>query len=262
MNYKKVNLIVKSLLKSRQDNSYISNDNIELVPDDEVEAYLIQNTIHKELNKISGRIIGKKIGCTTEVMQNYIGINHPCAGTIRDTNTYKSGITLNINSFSKVGVECELAVKLSKDIFYNNNPKLSEIYESIDYVFPAIEIVDDRYSDWKTFSASHLIADDFFSAGCVLGQDRYYGQLSKVGSLEGYMCVNNNKVGSGLGSHILGNPFNALKWLISKKEIMHSSLKKDSIILLGSLVETYWIKKGDKVKININGMGSVLVNFV
>ena len=50
--------------------------------------------------------------------------------------------------------------------------------------------------------------------------------------------------------------------LISKKEIMHSSLKKDSIILLGSLVETYWIKKGDKVKININGMGSVLVNFV
>ena len=53
MNYKKVNLIVKSLLKSRQDNSYISNDNIELVPDDEVEAYLIQNTIHKELNKIS-----------------------------------------------------------------------------------------------------------------------------------------------------------------------------------------------------------------
>ena len=37
---------------------------------------------------------------------------------------------------------------------------------------------------------------------------------------------------------------------------------KNSIILLGSLVETYWVTKGDEVKINIEGMESISVNFI
>lgn len=261
MNNRNVNLIVKSFLEARSNNYFISNQNSELIPNNESEAYLIQNKVHNELDKISGKVIGKKIGCTTKIMQNYLGIDHPCVGTLRDANSYNSGTTLNMNRFTKVGVECELAVKLSRDLLYSNNPKLSNIYKSIEYVFPAIEIVDDRYSNWKDFSASHLIADDFFSAGCVLGLDRYNGELLKVGNLEGSMYINNKKIGSGIGNHILGNPFNALKWLISRKEIIGPSLKKGSIILLGSLVETSWVNKGDKVKININGMGSVSANF-
>ena len=37
---------------------------------------------------------------------------------------------------------------------------------------------------------------------------------------------------------------------------------KNSIILLGSLVETHWVTKGDEVNINIEGMESISVNFV
>ena len=39
------------------------------------------------------------------------------------------------------------------------------------------------------------------------------------------------------------------------------TLSKNSIILLGSLVETFWVNRGDKVQINISGMGSVSVKF-
>ena len=33
----------------------------------------------------------------------------------------------------------------------------------------AIEIVDDRYVDWRKTDATTLIADDYFAAGAVLG---------------------------------------------------------------------------------------------
>ena len=47
------------------------------MPNNEEEAYMIQNNLHKILNKEKDKIIGKKIGCTTKVMQSYLKINHP-----------------------------------------------------------------------------------------------------------------------------------------------------------------------------------------
>ena len=256
-----IDSIVKSLLKARSTNHYISNDNIDLIPNNIKDAYLIQNKVHVELDKTKDKTIGRKIGCTTEVMQSYLGIEHPCAGTLREKNCYNSGVYLNFDNFNRVGVECELAVKLSNNLIFNTEPNIYDIHNSIEYFFPAIEIVDDRYSNWKNFSVSHLIADDFFNAGCVLGLDRYQEKFEDIGITEGSMYINNNKIGTGRGNNILGNPFNAIKWLVSQKEIIGSHLRKNSIILLGSLVETFWINRGDKVQINISGMGSVSVKF-
>ena len=42
--------------------------------------------------------------------------------------------------------------------------------EAVEAYHPAIEIVDDRYVKWETMGAPTLIADDFFAAGCVLGE--------------------------------------------------------------------------------------------
>ena len=44
-----------------------------------------------------------------------------------------------------------------------------EILNSISSIFPAIEIVDNRYENWENTDTNTLIADDFFSAGCVMG---------------------------------------------------------------------------------------------
>ena len=163
---------------------------------------------------------------------------------------------------TKVGVECEIAVKLKKDIPYSDIFTKEDILTYIESIFPAIEIVDDRYDNWKSFTANHLIADDFFSAGCVLGREEFKVDIKNIELLRGTMYVNNKKIGEGLGKHILGNPLNALMWLASRKDIIGNFIPKNSIILLGSLVETYWVSRGDKVKINIEGMDNVSINFI
>ena len=136
----KLLLIVQSLLKKRLNNYYITNDEPELIPKTQEEAYFVQNKVHSCLNSNTDYIIGRKIGCTTKVMQDYLKIDHPCAGTLRKSNYFKSGHNLNTNFFTKVGVECEIAVKLSKDLPFNEDYSEKDIYSSIESFFPAIEI--------------------------------------------------------------------------------------------------------------------------
>jgi len=236
-------------------------DIVDYLPENEEDAYLIQNYIHKILNGNEDKIIGKKIGCTTKVMQDYLNINHPCAGTIRGKQCHKSGIALDYSKYQKVGVECELAVRLSKDLYYSDFPDIESLYDSIGEIITAIEIVDDRYSNWKNFTANYLIADDFFSAGCVLGDSKSLYKVQEMGQLEGEMLINGIEVGRGIGNDILGDPISALAWLISRKDIIGEYIPKGYIILLGSLVQTKWINLGDLVQVNIKDIGSASVSF-
>ena len=49
-------------------------------PRDEAEGYRVQRAVHDLMLPASGALVGYKIGCTSKVMQDYIGIQHPCAG--------------------------------------------------------------------------------------------------------------------------------------------------------------------------------------
>ena len=75
------------------------------------------------------------------------------------------------------------------------------------------------------------------------------------------MYINDKKVGYGTGKDILGNPLYALKWLIQRKDIIGSYIPAGTIVLLGSLVQTKWLKKGDEVKIIIKDIGETKVKF-
>lgn len=162
MDKNKINNIVRYLINKRLNKYFITNFDSDLIPSNQAEAYYIQNTVHNSINSEYDDVIGRKIGCTTKVMQNYLKIDHPCAGTIRKSNCFKSGDNLELQSYTKAGVECEIAVKLKNNIPFGDNYTQEDILIYIDSIFPAIEVVDDRYDNWKNFSADHLIADDFF----------------------------------------------------------------------------------------------------
>ena len=57
-----------------------------------------------------------KIGCTTAVMQRYLGMDHPCSGAIF-SQTVRVGDGSYANAaLYRPGVECEIAVRLGSDI--------------------------------------------------------------------------------------------------------------------------------------------------
>src|SRR3954471_19013999 len=77
---------------------------------------------------------------------------------------------LNHGGYLGRGIECEIAVRLGRDLSPADAPFTADkVAEAVESYMPAIEVVDERYADWPHTEAPTLIADDFFAAGCVLG---------------------------------------------------------------------------------------------
>ncbi|WP_284275014.1 2-keto-4-pentenoate hydratase [Bradyrhizobium iriomotense] len=235
---------------------------LEVPPRDEAEGYKIQRALHDLLLPHAGPLVGYKIACTSQVMQDYMQMDHPCVGGVFEKVVHDSGAKLAASDYVRVGVECEIAVRLKRDLAPGEAPFTAEwVGEAVDAYAPAIEIVDDRYVKWETMGAPTLIADDFFAAGCVLGEAVPRSSVPDLKAVAGRALINGEEAGKGTGADVLGHPHNALAWLANHLAAEGKGLHAGQLVLTGSLVKTLWLKAGDKVRMELDGLGVVEAKF-
>jgi 2-keto-4-pentenoate hydratase len=231
-------------------------------PRDEVEGYRVQRALHDLLLPGAGHLVGYKIGCTSKVMQQYLGIPHPCSGGVFERGVHGSGVRLRVADYVCVGVECEIAVRLGSDLPPAAAPFTDgDVAAAIGACLPAIEIVDDRYANWETLGAPTLIADDFFAAGCVLGEPVAGAAAPDLAAVTGVARINGKDAGRGRGADVLGHPHRALAWLANHLAAEGRGLHAGQIVLTGSLVKTIWLSAGDHVVMELEGLGRVEASF-
>ena len=234
----------------------------ELAPQDEADGYSVQRAVHDLLLPNTGPLVGYKIGCTSKVMQEYLDIPHPCGGGVFARGVHDTGVRLRTADFVRVGVECEIAVRLARDLAPSEEPFTAEwVMEAIEAYLPAIEVVDDRDEQWETIGAPTLIADDFFAACCVLGVPRPRNAMPDLLSVNGRALINGNEAGRGTGADVLGHPHHALAWLANHLAAEGRGLHKGQIVLTGSLVKTVWLEPGDHVVMELDRLGRVEATF-
>jgi 2-keto-4-pentenoate hydratase len=234
-----------------------------LIPNSVEDGYRIQSEVHRLLAPELGPLVGYKIGCTSDVMQKYLAIPHPCGGGVHARTAHQSGVVLQAAAYVRVGVECEIAVRVEKDLVPADAPFTSDsVAGSIECYFPAIEIVDDRYVKWETLGAPTLIADDFFAAGIVLGQPVARAAVPDLLAVQGRTLIDGREVGTGTGADVLGHPHNALAWLANQLASQGTALRAGEVVMTGSLVKTVWLKGSGEAKMEFSGLGNVQVTFV
>jgi 2-oxo-3-hexenedioate decarboxylase/2-keto-4-pentenoate hydratase len=228
-------------------------------PSDEAKAYRVQDALHDLLSRAGlGPVAGHKIGCTTQVMQAFLRIPNPCAGGVFASTVFSSPASIRYADFLHVGVECEMVVRLEKDLEPGPVPFTAEsVSPAVDAVMAGMEIVDDRYVDYKSLDTPTLIADDFFDAGCVLGTPVRDWRKLDIAALVGTTRINGAEVGRGRGADVMGHPFNALAWLANALAQRGRSLRAGEFVFTGSVVETKWVARGDRVQMEIEGLGGV-----
>ena len=106
-----------------------------------------------------------------------------------------------------------------------------------------------------------MIADDFFAAGCVLGKAVARAKAPDLLKIVGRAIINGEEAGRGTGADVLGHPHNALAWLANHLAAEGKGLHAGQIVLTGSLVKTVWLNAGDRVKMELDGLGTVEAKF-
>lgn len=233
-------------------------------PADERQAYAVQDRYLNQLMDLErDRLTGFKIGSTTQVMQSYLGIANPCAGRLSDNRLVGTDSIFPARDRGRLGVECELAVRIGADVPQGAGPfDAGTIAPYVGTCFAAIEVVEDRYDDWRSLSAATLIADNFFHYAAVVGDEHPAFDPTHLKSTSAYMTIDGEVVGRGLGADVLGDPLAALAWIANHTQGRGLSLHRNDVVLLGSLVETHWVESGSAVEIFNEPLGRVRVRFI
>ncbi len=229
------------------------------------EAYAIQEALRPLLESRGlGPQVGWKIGCTTPVMQSYLKIDHPCAGTLYQATTHRDRATLKADDFFQLGLECEIAVRLSADLDARADGHTKEsVAVAVGGVMTSVEIVDHRFRDFAEVATPSLVADDFFSVGCVLGAERPLGGLGDLAALSGGFGIDGAVPDeAGMGDAILGHPLNALAWLADHVAARGARLRKGSVVTLGSVVKTIYPEAGTNIQAGFDRLPPVSLEIV
>lgn len=94
----------------------------DLAPPSEADAYAAQEALRAIWEPQYGPVAGLKIATTTKVMQQLVGIDHPCGGVIFQRRIHTSPHRLKLSDYIHVVVEFELAVRVSETLAKRTTP--------------------------------------------------------------------------------------------------------------------------------------------
>jgi 2-keto-4-pentenoate hydratase len=227
------------------------------------EGYQVQEIARSALTAQGfGRVVGWKVGCTTKVMQEYLDIAEPTAGTMFSGTVRSREHHFSFVPPRRLGVECEIAVRIGTDLDGAAGDLTSgAVIGAVSAVMAAIEVVEDRYADYPNLDTPTLVADDFFHFGAILGEERRDVDPRSLRDVTARMSINGEDVGGGKGSDILGDPLLVLEWLARHQQAQGWPLRAGDVVLLGSVVQTQWVEDGDVVTITNDPLGEARVSF-
>jgi 2-keto-4-pentenoate hydratase len=223
------------------------------------DAYAIQLHQVRVWTDEGRRVRGHKVGLTSAVMQRQFGVGRPDYGHLTDDMFHLESLPIPVDRFISPRVEPEIAFVLKKSLT-GPGVNAADAISAVDYVLPALEIIDSRIRDWK-IALPDTIADNASSGGVVLGSTP--ASLTAL-DLRLVGCVVQQAgevVATGAGGAALGSPLNALVWLANTLGPLGVTLEAGSVVMPGSITAAIPVVPGDSVTATFAGLGSVTARF-
>lgn len=221
-------------------------------------AYQIQkhNTQHWIAN--GSKVVGCKIGLTSEAVQAQLGVNQPDFGMLFEENAFSSGETIAIDDFLAPQVEAEVAFMLKADLT-KPNLQVADVIAAVDYTVAALEVVDSRIANWD-ISLFDTIADNASYGAHVIGTDHVDIAELDLKQCQMELMEDGVAVSKGQGSDCLGDPLNAVLWLAGVMRDTGRPLLAGDLVLSGALGPMTPLNPGKTYVATIGGLGPVSVS--
>lgn len=222
-------------------------------------AYAVQDINTQQALAKGRKLVGRKIGLTSKVVQVQLGVDQPDFGMLFADMAYGDSEAIPFNRFIQPKVEAEIALVLQQDLTQTTHT-YADIISATAYALPAIEIVDSRIENWK-ISLIDTVADNASSAAFVLGSRPVKLDHLDLVNCRMQMYRKDELVSQGEGRACLANPLNAAIWLADEMVRRGRPLLAGDIVLTGALGPMVVVKPDDEFIVNIDGFGTVTALF-
>jgi 2-keto-4-pentenoate hydratase len=239
--------------RARQGRETYRNLPSDLAPRDLAEAYAGQEAYYGLAAATYGPVAGAKIATTTRVMQELMGIDHPCAGAIFARTIHASPARLRTTDFVNVRIESEIALRLGADLAVGRAPwTRATVVPAVAAAMPAFELIEDRNAVYRECDARSLIVENCWNGGIVVGAD--VGAMPNLVGIAGRLAINGKTVDTGQAE----DPFETLAWLANTLAERGRGLSKGMVVITGSVIPTVSVAPGDRVVFSVEGLGEVV----
>lgn len=224
------------------------------------EAYRIQLRMIQRRLDAGERVVGKKIGVTSQVVMDMLGVNQPDFGHLLSGMVFNEGQPISMGTLIAPRAEAEVAFILARDL---DGPGVTaaDVLRATDCVMPCFEIVDSRIRDWK-IRIQDTVADNASCGVLTLGGLRRSPRDLDL-ALAGMVLEKNGEViSTSTGASVQGSPVNAVAWLANTLGRLGIGLKAGDVILSGSQSPLVPVVAGDCLHCSVGGLGGTSVRFV
>src|SRR5215475_454172 len=243
---------VSFLDEAHRSRAHYQNIPAEIGPKTVAEAYDVQEALCARWGERLGPVAGLKIATTTKVMQELMGIDHPCGGMIFASRVYSSPAHLRKQDYVNVRIECELAVKLGRNLDASAEPYTRQsVRGGVAATMAAFELIEDRHADYKTCKALSLISDNAWNGGIVIAAPRPLPAALDLNGIAGRLSRNGRLEAAGKTD----DPLGALAWLANLAIERGRPIEMGMIVITGSVVTTVDIAAGERLDFILDGVG-------
>ncbi len=210
-------------------------------------AYRVQDDLLRRRLARGERLVGWKLGYTSDAMRAQMGVADPNHGPLTDAMLVRDGEPLS-SALRQPRVEPEVAVVMAEDVTGPVTPQ--RLRAAIGEVRAALEVVDSSWVDYR-FSLADNTADESSAAQVVLGEPIVLASASSgIGDLDDIAVeleVDGDVVDRSSSAAAMGSPLRSLAWLVEALAARGRVLTAGSVVITGGLTSAYPLRPGASV---------------
>lgn len=218
-------------------------------------AYAVESATRDLALAAGDRVIGYKIGLTSQPARDAFGADRPAAGHLLAGRLLEDGRPLTTAGLFAPMAEVEIAFVLGEALS-GTDVTVQDVHRATAAVAPALEIVDSRWRGGAR-TLPMLVADNTNAARAVLGpRVTPPADLSRITAT----LRTGSRTVPGSATAVMGDPAAAVAWLAGHLWRRGMRLEAGDIVLSGTLCAPTAIGAGDRLVADLGELGRVAVD--
>jgi 2-keto-4-pentenoate hydratase len=223
------------------------------------DAYAIQQRIVSARIADGERIVGWKVGLTSKVMQQMLGVSEPDHAAVLSGWFAEDGVAIPRADLIAPRVEAEIGFILKAPL-RGPGVTVQDVLAATAAVTPCIEVIDSRVRDWK-IGLVDTVADMASSARVVVGRTRIPVEGLDLRLIGAVLERNGEVVATGAGAAVLGHPAAGVAWAANTLGPLGVTMEPGHVVIPGAVHGAAPADAGDVFTATFDRLGPVTVRF-
>lgn len=229
-------------------------------PRTRTEGYAVQAEWPRRLGQA---VAGWKIAATSVAGQRHIRVDGPLAGPVFAHRVHADGATIALAGNRMRVAECEIVFGFGQALPPRDRPcGRAEVLAAVATVHPGLEAPDSRFIAFEHAGEAQLIADCACTNDMIVGAAMVAdSRLAELARLAVQARVSDGRKLHGIGANVLGDPVEALVWLVNELSAHGRLLDAGHFVTTGACVTPIPVQPGDAVAADFGWLGTIRARF-